>query len=391
MKRYIVGLLILLTGCKSNDLIEDLTQNVKKRPPAVAVYTEQLKVNKKKLFVNVTPSDAKIYIMNIAPKFKQGIENGKYNIRIKKEGYKTVNKSVVINESDLENNISIILEKDKLAFETSANIVHLTAKTIGRSDHDFKELNPFPKSSKLVLAMLIEQNDGDYKIPYHVKYGQSSTFDINNGLFSKAFDGLEENFSFEKNIEIIDSANTKALNLIDKARVQARSYLNSEFILKRRIRFTEKEFVAAYNSDNSTFTIPKLGYSKRFNHTSTSHTIKRDKVVDYVNLKKLKKDLGNNSRWTYTHNYIWNLDFTGVYDYRKKIQLSNISYEQALNAWNNLPKDRYTVNGQKALDVEVIMKVTSIKLDRNRGYKATIRFSPLQIRVESLNTTQKIE
>jgi len=53
------------------------------------------------LFVNVEPSDAVIKVMNIGPKFTQGIKlnKGDYHLRLQKPGFKTINKTIKVKDS----------------------------------------------------------------------------------------------------------------------------------------------------------------------------------------------------------------------------------------------------------------------------------------------------
>lgn len=55
------------------------------------------------LFINTTPPDADVKIMNISPKFRQGIllKKGSYNIKIEKKGYKSIFETVRIADSDI--------------------------------------------------------------------------------------------------------------------------------------------------------------------------------------------------------------------------------------------------------------------------------------------------
>ena len=54
------------------------------------------------LFVDVQPSDAVIKIINIEPKFTQGIQlaQGEYQLRLQKRGFKTINKIIEISDSE---------------------------------------------------------------------------------------------------------------------------------------------------------------------------------------------------------------------------------------------------------------------------------------------------
>lgn len=65
-----------------------------------------------KLYVNPTPSDARVRIMNIVPKYEDGIElsPGEYHIRIDRRGYATEERWVKLSDGE-EMDISVELEK----------------------------------------------------------------------------------------------------------------------------------------------------------------------------------------------------------------------------------------------------------------------------------------
>ena len=70
------------------------------------------------LYITVEPSDARIRILNIKPKFYDGIQlkkDKKYHLRIDKRGYSSINKWFTLNE---DKELNFTLEKKK---ETSKN------------------------------------------------------------------------------------------------------------------------------------------------------------------------------------------------------------------------------------------------------------------------------
>ncbi len=73
--------------------------------------------NKKQyhLTINATPDNARIYIMNIQPKYRPGmlLPSGRYIIRVKSKGYKTLSKKV-INITDADKVVNIRLQKAKV-------------------------------------------------------------------------------------------------------------------------------------------------------------------------------------------------------------------------------------------------------------------------------------
>lgn len=79
----------------------------------------QTKMKYYSLNIKTSPSNAKIRIMNIRPKYTQGIklESGKYHVNISKKGYYTVDKWVEITDGNL--NITETLKKKKKTAEVS--------------------------------------------------------------------------------------------------------------------------------------------------------------------------------------------------------------------------------------------------------------------------------
>ena len=125
-KILILIAVFLLFGCQSTiQEINNKYSNTNDR----TVQKEPSSVNKlHKLYVNVVPSAAQIYITNIKPKFAQGIElkNGEYKIKVKKQGFKTVLQTVNFSSLDKDKTLTIAMKKDESLFVSSKNIRTMT-------------------------------------------------------------------------------------------------------------------------------------------------------------------------------------------------------------------------------------------------------------------------
>jgi hypothetical protein len=87
-----------------------------------------------RLTIYVNPVSSSIKIMNIRPKYHDGIRlsSGKYDILVEKEGYKSYRKMITIYNQDIERDI--VLEQIVVAQEAE-NRIGLESK------HDFEDLN----------------------------------------------------------------------------------------------------------------------------------------------------------------------------------------------------------------------------------------------------------
>jgi len=86
------------------------------RPPAPSPHVSgesPRTTNKYSLTVSIVPSDSRIRIMNIRPRYHPGIKlsPGKYKIRVDKKGYKTYEKWLVIDDHDVI--FPVVLEKQE--------------------------------------------------------------------------------------------------------------------------------------------------------------------------------------------------------------------------------------------------------------------------------------
>ncbi|MBE9563119.1 MAG: hypothetical protein IMF12_09695 [Proteobacteria bacterium] len=90
------------------DDMKTITAKIEKEDKAKAAKARKGKYS---LTINLTPSDSKVRIMNIKPKYQPGIllRPGKYDVYITNENYHEYRKWIEIKKSDL--NIDIILNK----------------------------------------------------------------------------------------------------------------------------------------------------------------------------------------------------------------------------------------------------------------------------------------
>lgn len=88
-------------------------QAEEKTPAEAKPVSEERKKGSSRLFVKTTPKDATVRILNIAPKFQQGMElkPGDYEIEVKKEGLGEVVRNVVLRK-DEDLTLSVNLEAE---------------------------------------------------------------------------------------------------------------------------------------------------------------------------------------------------------------------------------------------------------------------------------------
>ena len=107
MKRLFLFLLLcsLSTFSNAENLTDQSFCNV------IGEVTGQSNNDKFGLTVNATPKNSVIKIMNIRPKYKRGIQlkPGKYDVLVKRQGYKQWRKWVEITDADLK--VDVILKK----------------------------------------------------------------------------------------------------------------------------------------------------------------------------------------------------------------------------------------------------------------------------------------
>lgn len=98
--------IVMLSGCSSSPEVEPQPTPVEQ--PVVA---EEPQSNTISLTVLTSPEDARIRIMNIKPKYEEGIEldEGKYDIEVTKDGYLTYRKWVAVDKKTI-----LTIELDKI-------------------------------------------------------------------------------------------------------------------------------------------------------------------------------------------------------------------------------------------------------------------------------------
>ncbi|SLM27490.1 conserved exported hypothetical protein [Desulfamplus magnetovallimortis] len=100
------------------------------RKAVISFFLDPLST-KAKIFVNTTPPDSQVRIMNIVDKFYNGIEldNGRYEIEVSKDGYKMKTQWVEIqNGEDLD--LYVELEKEEKV------VIHNTSASVGMNTPD---------------------------------------------------------------------------------------------------------------------------------------------------------------------------------------------------------------------------------------------------------------
>ena len=100
----------IFKGKKNKIVKENLN---KKELSKTKTKTKKSKVKYYSLYTEVTPKKAKIRILNIKPKYKNGIKlkKGKYHVEVSKKGYSTVNKWIEIKDKNIK--FKVKLKKKK--------------------------------------------------------------------------------------------------------------------------------------------------------------------------------------------------------------------------------------------------------------------------------------
>lgn len=98
MKIAYAAITFLLLGCAASQQEQQEPVEVNEPTPVVENVETELPNGDVKLTVLVSQNDARIRIMNIKPKYQQGIElkKGKYDIEVTKDNHKTFRKWVSI-------------------------------------------------------------------------------------------------------------------------------------------------------------------------------------------------------------------------------------------------------------------------------------------------------
>lgn len=103
--------ILLLSGCSTTATIDEADQ-VSEEAIAEAQTPVEEVVEVISLTVATQPSDARVRIMNIKPKYENGIElkEGKYDVEVSKPGYNTYREWVVVDKRTI-----LTVELDKSA------------------------------------------------------------------------------------------------------------------------------------------------------------------------------------------------------------------------------------------------------------------------------------
>lgn len=91
--------ILILSGCSTTATVDETAQVSEDTTTEVQTPVEEI-VDVISLTVATQPSDARVRIMNIKPKYESGIElkEGKYDIEVSKPGYTTYRKWVVVDK-----------------------------------------------------------------------------------------------------------------------------------------------------------------------------------------------------------------------------------------------------------------------------------------------------
>lgn len=122
------------------------------------------------LTVNATPSDARIRIMNISPKYKEGINlsPGKYDVLVDKQGYLSKREWVEIRDSDLVIDISLKKGVEKKR-QAGSYLIRAVKKEI-RSDPGLED------GAYLLDEIKFKENNGYISFEYDcLKFAQQRT------------------------------------------------------------------------------------------------------------------------------------------------------------------------------------------------------------------------
>ncbi|NMM42115.1 PEGA domain-containing protein [Pseudoalteromonas arctica] len=103
--------ILLLNGCSTTATIDETEQVPEETITQAQTPVEEV-VEVISLTVATQPSDARVRIMNIKPKYESGIElkEGKYDIEVSKSGYNTYREWVVVDKKTI-----LTVELDKTA------------------------------------------------------------------------------------------------------------------------------------------------------------------------------------------------------------------------------------------------------------------------------------
>lgn len=112
------------------------------------------------LYVNVEPANAVIKIMNIKPKFSQGIQltKGNYYLKILKSGFQTINKTIKI--SDSPRTITYKMVPIRLKKSVQNNIAADYSKQSSQAPviTDITPIKPTPKISKTATTARVKKD-----------------------------------------------------------------------------------------------------------------------------------------------------------------------------------------------------------------------------------------
>ena len=105
MKYLSLGLaIVLLQACSStSDTTQTTTQQTNTQQSALTAIDQTTENGQVRLIVKTMPLDARVRIMNIKPKYKDGIalDKGRYDIEVSKPGFATKRQWIDLKESKI--------------------------------------------------------------------------------------------------------------------------------------------------------------------------------------------------------------------------------------------------------------------------------------------------
>jgi hypothetical protein len=170
-----------------------------------------------RLFVEIEPADAKVKILNILPKFYQGIEldPGRYHIEVSSDGYETKDMWVAL-ESGQDKDIDVRLQKNPYFLrivEYSKKISHLI-KTVTKKDRKQSDRKNIALAKISILPNMFLNHKDPFitKLPYFINLSCDDA--IIKFIKSQSSLTMELNYLDLKQFRYIDF-NTRKVDIIN--------------------------------------------------------------------------------------------------------------------------------------------------------------------------------
>ena len=331
-----------------------------------------------KLYVNATPTDSKIYITNIKPKFRQGIEltDGKYTIKVMKQGFQTSIQTVEFSGDDESKTLKVDLKVDRTAFSSDRPIEEIYRINSGSHRPAYKLGD---SKASLALALLMEQNAllGNYKYIHLGDRIYSKEHVYDDFVLNKKKD-LKKDFSYSKKLALLEKEKSKAISIIESKREMARDLFNTNFVVRMQYRMDEEEFLKHYNFEKETMNFRDKWSASFYQAEIKDVDSGGREYYDYVDFDYLSNNLFKKN--SYVWGYTAEVPFHGVMG-KKDYSFKNISFDRLSKAWNEMKRDIYCRSDEKVVSFDVLVKISDVVSDD--GVK--VMFSPLQARFVELD------